>query len=120
MNHFTKNLITKGWLNISVLTKGFILPIFKYIIIKKKGGGGGWVAGEGIGNFRHDVEEIFKKQEEIDVIKVYINWNKDITKYSKKIYVKLIKKKIKAELIEHTNEKHNIKVEFIKPDSYDS
>ena len=31
----------RDWLNISALTKGFILPYFRYVI-RRRGGGGGY------------------------------------------------------------------------------
>jgi len=91
MNHFSKNLITKGWLNISALTKGFILPVFKYEI-KKRGGGGGWTISSGYKeeNLIRDLRDV--KEEDIDYIKVWVDWNKT-KKYNKKIYAELIKRK---------------------------
>lgn len=96
-NHIATNIITNGYLNISALYKGFILPEFKYEIRKK--GGGGIHAGEGISHLKQDLEEIYRKKEEIDAIVVYVDWDKNTNKYNKNIYVELIKNKVKAELI---------------------
>lgn len=113
MNHFTKNIITKGWLNISALYKGFVLPFFKYEIISKKGGSP-YIISSGYReeNLYRDLTKI--KEDEIDIIKVYVNWDKDSQKYNKKIFAKLIKKKIEVELLEKKFSKFNIKVEIIE------
>jgi len=110
MNHFTKNLITKGWLNISVLFKGFILPYFRYEIRKR--GGGSLASGYKEENLIRDLKKL--KIDEVDVIKVYINWDKKIKKYDKKIYVELIKNKIGVKLLENKLSKFKIDVKIIK------
>lgn len=114
MNHFAKNIITKGWLNISALYKGFVLPFFKYEIIRKRGGSSPHVLSSGYKeeNLYNDLRNV--KEDEIDVIKVYVNWDKNIKKYDKKIYAELIKKKIEVELLEKNFPKFNINVEIIE------
>lgn len=113
MNHFAKNLITKGWLNISALTKGFILPFFRYTIYKK---GGGAYDGSGYYELQRDLAIAKNKKEEIEGIKVYVDWNKHVHKYGKEIYAELIIKKIEAELLKQTKEKYKITVEIIQPE----
>jgi hypothetical protein len=113
MNSFAKNIITKGWLNISALYKGFVLPFFKYEIFKKRGGGGQTVLSSGYKeeNLFRDLRTI--KEDDVDLIKVYIDWSKNKQNYTKKIYAELIKKKIEVELIEKKLPKFNIEVEII-------
>lgn len=106
MNHFAKNLITKGWLNISALTKGFILPYFRYVIRRR---GGGTYDGYGEENFYRDLRK--NKPKDIDVIEVYVDWNKKKTKHDKKIYVELIKKKIEVKLLKEHKEYKDIKID---------
>lgn len=112
MNHFAKNIITKGWLNISALYKGFVLPFFKYEI-RKRGGGGGFTVSSGYreDNFIRDLRDV--KEEDIDYIKVWVEWNKKAKKYDKKIYVELIKTKIEATLLKENNLNIKIDVELI-------
>lgn len=101
MNHFAKNLLTKGWMNISALTKGFILPYFRYVIRRR---GGGAYDGYSEEKFYEDLRK--NKPEDIDVIEIYVDWKKSKSKHGKKIFVELIKKKIEATLIkEHKNYK---------------
>ena len=112
MNHWAKNIITKGWLNISALYKGFVLPYFKYEIRRKRGGSATWASG-------HKEEQLYRdlrkeKEEDVDVIQVYVEWNKDVNKYGKKIFVELVKKKIEVQLLEKNLPKYNIDVKIIK------
>ena len=115
MNHFVKNILTKGWLNISAMTKGFILPFFKYEIIRKRGGGdteGSKLAsGYREENLIRDLRSL--EEDDIEVIKVYVNWDKNAQKYDKKIYVELIKKKIEVKLVEQNLSKIRIDVELV-------
>jgi len=114
MNHFSKNLITKGWLNISAITKGFILPFFSYEIRKK--GGGSPILGTGYQDLQRDLfQNIQKKDEkdEIESIRIYVDWNKNVNKYGKEIYVELIKKNIEVQLLKDTKHKYKITVEII-------
>ena len=113
-NHWVKNIITRGNMNISAITRGFILPSFKFVIRRRRGGSPADVIGEGPHQLRHELEELRKRNEEVDAIDVYVEWNKDVEKHGKKIYVKLIEKKITADLLKYTNEKYKINVELVK------
>lgn len=115
-NHIATNIITRGNLNISSITKGFILPFFTYEIKVRKGGGSGIYKGSGYYELERDLYEIRKKQEEIDAIVVYVDWYKKQSKINKNIYADIIRNKIEAELLERTKEKYEITVEFIKKD----
>jgi len=112
-NHIATNIITRGFLNCSILYKGFILPKFEYVITKRKGGGSAY-KGEGLSQLQKDIEKSIKRQEEIDSIVVYVDWDKNVVRYDKKIYVELIKKKIRTELSPFNKDKKVIvKVELI-------
>jgi hypothetical protein len=113
MNHWAKNIVTKGWLNISALYKGFVLPFFKYEIRRKRGGGAQNVISSGYkeDNLYDDLRKI-KKKEDVDVIVVYVDWDKE-KKTGKRIYAKLIKNTIEAQLIEQNLPKFKIKVELL-------
>ena len=102
-NHWTNNVLTRGNMNISAITKGFIFPSLSYIIRKK--GGGGDQKGDSYEEFQKDLERLRKEQEEIDAITVYVNWNKEVDKYGKKVYVELIENKIRAELLPNDPDK---------------
>lgn len=110
MNHFAKNIITKGWLGITALYKGFVLPFFKYEIKRKRGGGGGYAVSSGYReeNLVKDLTNV--REEDIDYIKVWVEWDKNVHKYDKKIYVELVTKKIQATLLEKHNFS-NIKID---------
>ena len=110
-NHWARNIITRGNMNISALTKGFILPTFKFIIRKRRGGGSS-VQGEGLGHLKRELSG--QTYDDIDIIEVYIDWNKEVDKYGKDVYVELIKKKIEVQLLKSTNEKFKITVELIR------
>jgi hypothetical protein len=108
INHITTNLITKGLLNISNITKGFILVNYE-IVFKKKGGGSSVHI-----PLHYEKNTLFDeirkhKEDDIDLIKVYVNWN--TTKNNETIKVELIKKQIEAEILLETTKK--IKVEII-------
>lgn len=111
MNHITKNLITKGWLNISSINKGFILPGFKYEITKKSGGSP--LYGNGYYELERDLFKI-KNKDDIQSIKVYVDWNKKVSRFGKIVYADLIKKNIEAKLLENTNNRYIILVEIEK------
>ena len=97
-------------MNISALTKGFILPTFEYEIITKKKGGGS--SGTGVVGLKGDLKKY--KPEDIDVIKIYVDWDKKKYKHrDKEIYAELIEKKISVELLGESNEKLNISVELL-------
>jgi len=112
-NHWAKNIITRGNMNISAITRGFILPYFRFEIRKK--GGGSDQYGEGLRELQHELKKLTGvTEEEVDYIAVFVDWNKDVDKYGKEIYAELIEKKITAQLLKHTNEKYKINVELIK------
>ena len=111
-NHWAKNIITRGNMNISAITKGFILPSFKFIIRRR--GGGSPQYGEGLGHLKKKLHKLTgKTYEDVELIEVYIDWNKDVEKYGKEVYVELIQKKIEVELLKD-NKNYNIQVELIK------
>lgn len=112
-NHIALNLVTKGLLNISNITKGMLLLGYKITprIIKKGG------------SPQYDDRPIFKKYEEpedfikdvketedIDYIEVTVDWNKKIDKKNKKIESELIKRQIEVILLRDTGK--NIRVEI--------
>jgi len=108
-NNTTLNLVTKGLLNISNITKGMILG---YTIIQKKGGGGSQTPPiYKIYNDEQFINDIRKiKEEDISVINIKVDWKKT-KKNQFKIEAKLLKKKIEAVLLEKTGKK--IKIELI-------
>ena len=114
MNHFAKNIITKGWLNISALYKGFILPHFKYEIRRNRGGSPQLTSGYKEEQLYRDLRK--EKEEDVDVIVVYVEWDKKLHKYDKHIYVELIHKKISAKLLEQNLPNYKIDVQIIKND----
>lgn len=111
-NHIANNILTRGNMNISSLTKGFILPYFEYEIIKASGGSGSY-KGTGYYELQRHLDEMRKNKEEVGVIKVKVDWYKNNKKYNKKIYAELIIKKIEAQLIEKFEKKFKITVELI-------
>ncbi len=114
-NHITTNIITKGWMNISAITKGFILPSFKYIIRKRPSGGSSFVQEE-LRDQQRLIDDLRKAQiadEEIDYIHVFVNWDKQTFKYGKNVFVELIKKKIEAEISTALSSQYDIKVELL-------
>lgn len=110
INHIVTNIVTKGLLNISAITKGFILPFFKYEI-RRRGGGGGDTpkisSGYSEENLIRDLRNT--KDEDIDYITVWVEWDKNAQKYDKKIYAELIKAKIQTTLLTENN-LSNIKI----------
>jgi hypothetical protein len=114
INHFATNLVTKGLLNISNITKGMILISYE-IVFKKRGGGGGWTPKQVPLHYSKDslYDELRKHDEDdIDYIKVYVDWSDHSLKGFKKIEVKLIKAYIEAEILKETTKK--ITVQIIK------
>lgn len=110
-NHLANNILTRGNMNISAITKGFILPAFKFVIRKKKGGSPAY--GKGLEQLKDELFKLTgKTYDDVDSIEVYVDWNKDVNKYGKEVYVELIQKKIEVELLQ--TKKYNIKVELIK------
>ena len=84
-------------MNISALTKGFVLPFFRYRISYRRGGGS--LYGENYNNLKEDIKKLQTEDEIIDYITIYVEWDKFIDNYDKKIYVEIIKTKIEAQLI---------------------
>ena len=114
-NHITNNIITKGWMNISAITKGFILPTFQYIIhVKRKGGTPAFDPLPKDDRHLHDDLKKLKEQgQEVDHIQVFVNWEYQPFKWGKSITAELIKKKIEVELLSKMENKYEIKVQFI-------
>lgn len=96
-NHFAKNLITKGFLNSSVITKGFILPFPIPDMVFRRGSSPIFAPNPyppvAVPN------KSLEKEKKKDYIVVYINWNKYVNKLGINIYTELLKQKIEAELI---------------------
>lgn len=112
-NHWARNIITRGNMNISALYKGFVLPAFKFVIRRKHGGSS--VQGEGLGHLHKELHKLSgHSYEDVDLIEVYIDWNKEVEKHGKLVYVELMKKRITANLVKSTNKKFDIKVELVK------
>jgi len=103
-NHLTISLLTKGILNDSKITNGFISYEFISNNIKVKHGSGGYAA------LVHDYSiQKPKQKEDIDCIKVTVNWNDRPKDYiDKKIYVEFIKNTISVELLINENVKIDI------------
>jgi len=111
-NHMASNLLTRGNMNISAITKGFILPSFEFEIVTptRRIRGGGSAA------FYEEVEQLHKKKEEIDHINIFVNWNKSSYKMGKKVTVELIQKKLNVELLTRFDSTYNINVKLIDED----
>ena len=109
-NHTVLNLITKGFLNTSVQTNGIIDVNMRYEIIDPDGS----IIGSGAG---FPTFEKIKKQkinpEEINLIKIYVNWSKQSEKW-KKIQVSKINKQINVEILKMKQNKKHINVEIIE------
>ena len=108
-NHIALNLVTKGLLNISNVTKGMIT--FVTIVTPRKkgkgGSGGNYVyKGEYDTPFFKKIEEV----EDISIIQVHIDWDKMPKDVNKKVEVKLLKKYIKAEILKETGKNLNVKI----------
>jgi len=111
INHIATNLITKGLLNNSILTKGLIQ--FKYqIIFKRKGGGSSADTPPIYYNRNESLYDELRKHQEIDIdcIKVYVDWKGASLKAFKKVEAKIIKEYIEAELLLETNKKFNVEI----------
>jgi len=112
-NHIAVNLVTKGLLNISNITKGMLLV--NYVIIFKRRGGGGGYANPPL-HYDND-EALFKKireqnEDEIDSIKVYVDWQR-VGRGFRKVEANLIKHRIEAQILNETGK--NITVEVVNP-----
>lgn len=120
-NHNALNLVTKGLLNISSITKGVVYQI---VFKNKKIRGGGSAYEEILPPLYYEKQNLYNEihkleEDDIKIIKVHVDWDKHgkvfKTLDEKRIEVKLIKKHIKAEILKETNK--NIKIELIiKPD----
>jgi hypothetical protein len=116
-NHLATNLVTKGLLNISNITKGMIILQFEVVFKKRHGGG---MAGDGVSIqkpplYYDSKETLFRElpkliEEDIDVIKVYVNWNKSSYKGSKKFEAKLMKTQIEAEILNETGKSITVEI----------
>jgi hypothetical protein len=115
-NHLATNLVTKGLLNISNITKGMLILEYR-LVIKKKGGGIGKPPSIKLGYpeeetiyspFKKDkFFEDIKQIEEIDYIEVRLDKSKKIGILESK----LIKTQIEVEILKNTGKK--LKVEII-------
>ena len=110
-NHTSINLVTKGLLNISNITKGLLNIIGYQIVLRKRGGSSAKPITLSYGkNEEKDFFDNIRKQEEIDYIKVNVEWKKSF-KGNKFIEVKLIKEHIQAQTLKETGK--NIIVELL-------
>lgn len=105
MNHIATNLITKGLLNMSNITKGLIS--FTYEIVFKKNGGSGVPLHYNRESLYHEIKQ--HKEDDIELIKVYIS-SSSSSKNFKKIDVQFLKKSIEVELLQETNKKINVQI----------
>lgn len=111
INHIATNLVTKGLLNISNITKGMIE--IKYEIVFRKRGGGAQKAP----SLHYDKESLYDEirrheEDDIECIKVYVDWEGAPRKGTKKIKAQLLKTFIEAEILENTT--RNVSVQIIK------
>jgi len=111
INHITTNLVTKGLLNISNITKGMILISYE-IVFKKRGGGGGETPRIPLHYNRESLYDEIRRYDEndIDYIKVYVDWNNAQLKGFKKIEAKLLKTYIEAEILQETSKSIIVKL----------
>jgi len=118
-NHITNNIMTRGNMNISAITRGFILPAFQFEIVTKKGGGSSYYDAELYDQIRKE-NELRQRDlsgatsgttdHDIEHINVMVDWGKNNDKSNKKIYAELIEKKITAQLLTKFNESYKINV----------
>jgi hypothetical protein len=110
-NHLAKDLVTKGFLDISILTKGFVLPFSYEIVTKKKRKRGGGSGVKVYDDLKRDLQEF--QQEDVEYIKVYVDWYKQV-KRNKKVYATLVERKVEAVLYEvYKENKIPIKIEIV-------
>jgi len=112
MNHLVTNLVTKGLLNISNITKGFIQ--FSYEIVFRKRGGGGANVPKVTVPLHYERESLYDEirrhdEEDIELIKVYVSRN-GAFKGFKKVEAKLLKNNIEAEILNETKRKINVEI----------
>jgi len=116
----TTNILTRGNMNISAITKGFILPTFQFEIVTRRGGSIAYHEDE-------LYEQILKARDkrdrerlsgnidyDIEYINIIVDWGKNNDKSDKKIYAELIKKKITTELLTNFNESFKINVTLLE------
>jgi hypothetical protein len=113
INNIATNLVTKGLLNISNITKGLILVSYE-IVFKKRGGGGGYANAPKV-PLHYERESLFNEirnhnEEDIDCIKVYVDWSDHSLKGFKIIEAKLLKTHIEAEILNETNSHVTVKI----------
>jgi hypothetical protein len=110
VNHITTNLITKGLLNISNITKGMILISYE-IVFRKRGGGGGQGPRVPLHYDRESLYDELRRHDEndIELIKVYVDWTAG-KKGSKKIKAELMKTYIEAEILQETSKKISVQI----------
>ena len=112
-NHVALNLVTKGLLNISNITKGIVYQLVLKKVKKRRGGSSPDVQKPPLYYEREPLFTEIKKhdEEDIELIKVYVDWDKR-SKTFKKIEAKLIEKYVKAEILKETSK--NIRIEILK------
>jgi hypothetical protein len=112
INHFALNLVTKGLLNISNVTKGMIIVGYEIVKHPHGAGGGGAYAGgmpyRRVEDEREFYEDI-KRTEDIDVIRVKIDWKRKY-KGNKNIEARLIKERIEAKILQKTGKKITVEI----------
>jgi len=111
INNIATNLVTKGLLNISNITKGMIFPVYEIVFKKRVGGGSG--PRVPLHYNRESLYDEIKRHDEndIDLIKVHVDWSGSSLKGYKKMEAKIIEKYIAVEILHETNKK--IKVQLI-------
>ena len=92
-----------GNMNISAITKGFILPSFTYEIRRVRHGGGSSY-GVGYDDLQKDLQKFSGVTEDDYDIFIFVDWDKKIDK-DIKVYAELIEKKIRVELIPFDKDK---------------
>lgn len=111
INHIATNLVTKGLLNISNITKGMILVGYE-IVFKKRGGSSADV--KKTIPLHYERESLYNEikrhdEEDIELIKVYVDWNKN-GKGFRKIEAKLLRSQIEAEILNETRKKIKVQI----------
>ena len=112
-NHISINLVTKGLLNISNITKGMILISGYEIVLRRRGGSPPHVPRVPL--HYDEKEKLFYEinqyeQEDIELIKVYVNWQESPTKGYKKMEAQLLKAHIEAEILQETNKHVQVQI----------
>ena len=112
INHITTNLVTKGLLNISNITKGFIQSSYE-IVFRKRGGGSADVPKKTI-PLHYERESLYDEirrheEDDIELIRVYVNRDGKYKGF-KKVEAILLKNNIEAEILNETNRKINVEI----------